>query len=231
MQQRHIPDTVYRGVLLQISSHFWLQQGRPELAHEALSRVLRHYRGPHARQAPPATLELIPRVEYLLILANVYLHQAQQPLQQLTTLLETAQCQGMLGLEAELQLARGEVAHLCGDPKLARQLLEEGLSLIRRCNLQQALCELRLRQPNLLRELGLDAQDEALPDNGESPLSQRELEVLKLIALGSSNQQIAEQLFISLHTVKTHARRIHSKLGVERRTQAVAKAKALGLMN
>ena len=65
--------------------------------------------------------------------------------------------------------------------------------------------------------------------SGENPLSQRELEVLKLIAQGNSNQQIAEQLFISLHTVKTHARRIHSKLGVERRTQAVAKAKTLGL--
>ena len=34
MQQRQIPDTVYRGVLLQISSHFWLQQGRPQLAHK-----------------------------------------------------------------------------------------------------------------------------------------------------------------------------------------------------
>ena len=62
-----------------------------------------------------------------------------------------------------------------------------------------------------------------------SLLSSRELEVLGLIALGNSNQQIAEQLFISLHTVKTHARRIHSKLGVERRTQAVAMAKKLGL--
>ena len=53
---------------------------------------------------------------------------------------------------------------------------------------------------------------------------------LGLIAQGLSNQEVAEQLFISLHTVKTHARRIHSKLGVERRTQAVAKAKTLGLM-
>jgi len=61
-------------------------------------------------------------------------------------------------------------------------------------------------------------------------LSSRELEVLGLIAQGNSNQQIAEQLFISLHTVKTHARRIHSKLGVERRTQAVAKAKAIGIV-
>ncbi|WP_426769593.1 response regulator transcription factor, partial [Pseudomonas aeruginosa] len=54
--------------------------------------------------------------------------------------------------------------------------------------------------------------------------------VLGLIAQGCSNQEIGEQLFISLHTVKTHARRINGKLGVARRTQAVARAKALGLL-
>jgi ATP/maltotriose-dependent transcriptional regulator MalT len=62
-------------------------------------------------------------------------------------------------------------------------------------------------------------------------LSQRELKVLKLIALGYSNQQIADEMFISLHTVKTHARRINVKLCVERRTQAVAKAKLLGVLS
>ena len=61
-------------------------------------------------------------------------------------------------------------------------------------------------------------------------LSSRELAVLGLIAQGLSNQEVAEQLFISLHTVKTHARRINGKLGVARRTQAVAKAKALGFL-
>jgi len=61
-------------------------------------------------------------------------------------------------------------------------------------------------------------------------LSSRELAVLRLIAQGCSNQEISEQLFISLHTVKTHASHINSKLGVERRTQAVARAKELGLM-
>lgn len=65
---------------------------------------------------------------------------------------------------------------------------------------------------------------------GLSPLSCRELAVLGLIAQGCSNQEIGEQLFISLHTVKTHARRINGKLGVARRTQAVARAKALGLL-
>ena len=57
-----------------------------------------------------------------------------------------------------------------------------------------------------------------------------ELAVLQLIAQGLSNQEIADRLFISLHTVKTHARRINVKLGVQRRTQAVAMAKAQGLM-
>ncbi len=54
--------------------------------------------------------------------------------------------------------------------------------------------------------------------------------MLGLIAQGCSNQEIGEQLFISLHTVKTHARRINGKLRVARRTQAVARAKALGLL-
>ena len=65
---------------------------------------------------------------------------------------------------------------------------------------------------------------------GNDTLSARELGVLRLIAQGCSNQEISEQLFISLHTVKSHASHINSKLGVERRTQAVAKAKALGLL-
>jgi LuxR family transcriptional regulator, maltose regulon positive regulatory protein len=94
---------------------------------------------------------------------------------------------------------------------------------------QQAIRELRLRSPGLLSDAGLEAQVSSAGTT-ENPLSQRELEVLQLIALGSSNLEIADRLFISLHTVKTHARRIHSKLGVERRTQAVAKAKTLGLM-
>lgn len=62
-------------------------------------------------------------------------------------------------------------------------------------------------------------------------LSGRERAVLRLIAQGCSNQEISDRLFISLHTVKTHARHINSKLGVERRTQAVARAQTLGLLD
>ncbi|MNF72984.1 Transcriptional regulatory protein LiaR [compost metagenome] len=229
MQQRQIPDTVYRGVLLQISSHFWLQQGRPELAREALTRVLRHYRGPNARQAPPATLQLIARIEYQLVLAEMHLQLAQDPMERLKALLEHAQQHAMLALEAELQLAICEAAMLLGEPAVASAALETGQALVDRCHGQQALRDLRLRQPNLNCRLQGEASVSAMAVDA-SLLSGRELEVLDLIAQGNSNQQIAEQLFISLHTVKTHARRIHSKLGVERRTQAVAMAKKLGLV-
>jgi len=62
------------------------------------------------------------------------------------------------------------------------------------------------------------------------PLSQREIELLRLIAEGLSNQEIAQRLFISLPTVKWHTSNIYGKLGVKNRTQAVAEAKALGIL-
>jgi LuxR family maltose regulon positive regulatory protein len=62
------------------------------------------------------------------------------------------------------------------------------------------------------------------------PLSQRELEVLKLIAQGLSNREISERLFLALSTVKGHSRIIFDKLQVQRRTEAVARARELGLL-
>lgn len=62
------------------------------------------------------------------------------------------------------------------------------------------------------------------------PLTQRELEVLQLIAQGLSNPAIGERLFLALDTVKGHNRRIFDKLQVQRRTEAIARARALGLL-
>lgn len=63
------------------------------------------------------------------------------------------------------------------------------------------------------------------------PLSERELEVLQYLATGMSNQAIADQLFVSLAAVKWHARNIYGKLEVNNRTQAVARARELGLLS
>ena len=62
-------------------------------------------------------------------------------------------------------------------------------------------------------------------------LSRRELEVLHLMAGGLSNQEIADRLFVSLNTVKTHIVQIFSKMDVKRRTQAVDLAKRLNVIN
>lgn len=62
------------------------------------------------------------------------------------------------------------------------------------------------------------------------PLSRRELEVLYLMAQGLSNQEICERLFLALSTVKGHNRIIFDKLQVQRRTEAVARARELGLL-
>jgi ATP/maltotriose-dependent transcriptional regulator MalT len=63
------------------------------------------------------------------------------------------------------------------------------------------------------------------------PLSERELDVLQLVARGDSNQEIAEVLVITLDTVKRHVTHIFEKLGVHNRVQAVARARALGLLS
>ncbi len=64
----------------------------------------------------------------------------------------------------------------------------------------------------------------------ELGLSKREFEILELTAKGLSNQQIADQLFLSLNTIKTHLSNLFLKLDVQRRTQALEKARRIGLI-
>ena len=61
-------------------------------------------------------------------------------------------------------------------------------------------------------------------------ITPRELEILEAMAAGLSNREIAEQLFVSENTVKTHANRLFTKLSAQRRTQAVQRAKEAGLI-
>jgi LuxR family maltose regulon positive regulatory protein len=63
------------------------------------------------------------------------------------------------------------------------------------------------------------------------PLSEREIQVLELIAEGLTNQEIASRLFLSQHTIKAHTRNIYGKLDVHSRTEAVARCRALGILS
>jgi LuxR family maltose regulon positive regulatory protein len=62
------------------------------------------------------------------------------------------------------------------------------------------------------------------------PLSERELEVLRLLATGRSNPEIGQELFIATSTVRSHLKNIYGKLNVHRRWDAVQRAEELGLL-
>jgi ATP/maltotriose-dependent transcriptional regulator MalT len=68
------------------------------------------------------------------------------------------------------------------------------------------------------------------PDAAQAPLSDREREVVGLIAAGATNREIAGRLFLSPHTVKEYTSGIYRKLGVRNRAEAVKRAQRLGLI-
>ena len=137
----------------------------------------------------------------------------------------------LLALQQALALAEPEA--------YVRIFLDEGLSM------QQLLNEASERKirPDYTGKLlaAFEAEKQKIEDKSDlslgrpgqllvEPLSQRELAVLQLIARGLSNREISERLFLALDTVKGHNRLIFGKLQVQRRTEAVARARELGLL-
>jgi DNA-binding NarL/FixJ family response regulator len=87
---------------------------------------------------------------------------------------------------------------------------------------------LRLTHPKIIETSGpFEINSANLEKSG---ISKREYEVLELISSGLSNQEIAEKLFVSTSTVKTHVSNILAKLDAGRRTEAIAKAKQLRII-
>jgi LuxR family maltose regulon positive regulatory protein len=130
----------------------------------------------------------------------------------------------------------GDVLALAQPEGFIRTFVDEGISMARL--LSEAAAQGIM--PDYVSKLLAAFQD--VTDEGQlsssvirpsslvEPLSQRELEVLRLMAQGLSNREIGERLFLALDTVKGHNRRIYDKLQVQRRTEAVARARELGLL-
>ena len=85
----------------------------------------------------------------------------------------------------------------------------------------------RLLEADKHQQSSASENQQKLPE----PLSNRELEVLRLIGEGLSNEEVGEKLFVSFHTVKAHTRTIYAKLDVHSRTEALAKARAFGILS
>jgi LuxR family maltose regulon positive regulatory protein len=145
--------------------------------------------------------------------------------------------------------------HALGDRARAMELLDEALALAEPGGFTRIFVDEGVPMARLLREAASrgihpayvrrllaafpvdDAGRAASPATRVAgsrlaePLSGRELEVLALVARGLTNLEIAARLYLSLHTVKAHARSIYAKLGVSSRTQAVATGRALGYLS
>ena len=180
-----------------------------------------------------------------------------RPLQEarglLERLLKAAQERGGKGSAIEILVLQALACHAQGDLPAAldplqkalalaepqgymRMFIDEGASMI------QLLCEAVARgiipgySASLLAAFEAEEpKNEGKPDLSPAqpliePLSQRELEVLHLIAQGLSNREIGERLFLALDTVKGHNRKIFDKLQVQNRTEAAARARKLGIL-
>jgi len=111
-------------------------------------------------------------------------------------------------------------------PQMARLLYESLSRGILPEYVQKLLAAFPIEKPKQSNHSLIDPQDDELIE----PLTDREVEVLQLIAEGLSRKEISTHLFISLNTVKAHTRNIFQKLGVRSQLQAVTKAQVLGLL-
>jgi ATP/maltotriose-dependent transcriptional regulator MalT len=167
----------------------------------------------------------------------------------LQRLLGAAASQGRAGSVIEIQALRALALAARGDHASALGALTEALTLARRLGyvrvfvdegapMRALRAQLSAARPGqqhaaLRTEPGYPAalpRSAAAPPGMAEPLTGRELEVLRLIAAGKSNQRIARELFVSLDTVKKHVTHLLGKLGAANRTEAAARARQLGLI-
>jgi LuxR family maltose regulon positive regulatory protein len=245
MQWRHVPEVRYQSLIQMTCGGLWLRQKESGKAREALGQVQRYYQSGELL-APSGCYDLLLRLRRYLAMAEMLQGFLDNALSTLQQLLLDCERLGFKVVACECHFNIAEVLFVLERHAEAEHELRLALNEAEAMKLMKPLLELQLRRAEWLRQV-LPGRTPVVPErrlvptavieaqvvphvDPSSPLSSRELAVLRLIAQGCSNQEIAEQLFISLHTVKTHARRINTKLGVARRTQAVARAKGMGLL-
>lgn len=163
----------------------------------------------------------------------------------LERLLPAAEQGGRMGSAIEILALQALVHQALGDTTSALAPLERALSLAEPDGYVQIFVDEGMPMARLLREatsLGVasdsarlllaafPAPEEVRSAERKELLSEREIEVLQLIAAGLTNQEIASRLYLSLFTVKAHARSIYGKLDAHSRTQAVARAREMGIL-
>jgi LuxR family transcriptional regulator, maltose regulon positive regulatory protein len=156
--------------------------------------------------------------------------------ERLKTIVLQAVAEHVLGEEHRAARSLGEALALAEPSGFIRLFVDEGAPMADMLSAAAAQDVRPEYTSRLLAAFAAEAERERQPSSAPGPspsaelLSRRELDVLRLVAQGLSNQEIGQQLFLALDTVKGHNRRIFEKLQVQRRTEAVARARELGLL-
>jgi LuxR family maltose regulon positive regulatory protein len=198
----------------------------------------------------------VREAEYLVLARILILRgELEEAVNLVERLIERAQAGGRITRQIEMCLVLALAVKELGDTDKAMTILSKGLSLAEsrghiRLFVNEGPPMARLLHEALSLEIAPDYVRRllaAFPDAEPleqvertgaqaptsdlvEPLSERELEVLALIAQGLTNREIASRLFLSLNTVKAHTRNIYGKLSVHSRTQATARSQALGIL-
>lgn len=227
-------------------SRIWLAQGKSEVAARWAqeSGLEPDESSPYLNKYKNITLARI------LIVKGQY----EESTRLLQGMLEESEVGGDITRAIEILILQALALHAGGDTNRAVDMLDRALALAEPRGFYrifvdegQAMAHLLYKTLNrgiapeyvnqLLRAFPGDESEQVEPSSSQvselgyiEPLSEREIEVLNLIAEGLTNPEIATRLVLSLYTVKTHTRNIYSKLGVNNRTQAVSKARTLGIL-
>lgn len=241
LEQRTFPDWLGRFERLQVES--WLAEGKVTRALAWADDILEN-----ATSAREGGREEGCLAAARALIAKGGVPSLERTLTLLRPLLQAAETEGREGIQIEALALRALACWRRGERASAMTALERSLRLAEPEGYVRLFADLGLPMARLLQEarkrnvlpeyvahllIAFDGDYFLVPQGSESlpePLSQREREVLRLIAAGLTNREIAEALVIPSETVKKHTRAIYSKIGASNRTEAAHKARELGLL-
>ena len=243
MHSWQVDESLFVPVLEALKASCWLAQNQIDSAGQAMSKLAPYREAGCVPELFPMMPGLLDCLQVRIDLARGDLIRARETLQGIRKRYE-----GTIpwGVELHMRLLEAVIVQDEKGPVVAQKVLSAVVIEAAREHFISPFSELRGELQGLMEKgfgqlpdgpfkgaLGNLFQLKPGAGGAEAlaePISEREQGVLELIAKGLSNQEIADKLHISLHTVKTHARRINAKLEVKSRTQAIVRARYLGLL-